>query len=531
MIISFFQKSNQLSSLLLGALLSLCVCGCILGVEEQSWKLAEGHFYPAVMPMELVYPRPDVETADMARHRWAYPGVLYRIPAAIIQGGSWPFYYEIIEGPESAGIGSRVESGAEYGVLSWKPRAADNGQTFTFVVRVTDQSGTSVDAKWTVTVDVNKFLFLSPTGHADNPGTIDKPMRDVADVYRGDANDKTFADRLVYFRAGHYQPVGQAGNENLRMMKGHKPMSFMAFPGEEAVLDATRANWTFWGGVSDVYFSGLQFVGSKLKNPDGKEIKNARNISFYGETNHERITFFEVHARDIKPGALGNDNPAFVWRPSSRKQRGRYWAFIGNVFENGGPKTGNGPCAVSLSCISYIVFERNRVIDWDGTGTLYDKANDDYITYRHNDLWHASTEHGRPSRALGAGLSNSYDPAHVPGFVEICYNKIRVLTKKTNAHYAISAAVSAVNRGRRNPVWVYRNSIVGTIDFVAVKSFKAVFDKNVVQGKSHRAGASIIKAGDNLWLDDLDAEVFDEHGHLLEAFREAHLGVRGAELD
>ena len=511
-----------------GSMLSLS--GSEKSSEREDWQLAEGHFYPAVMPMELVYPRPDTETQAHARHRWAHPDVLYRIPACVVQGGAWPFRYELIEGPESAQLGQDRASGSEYGVISWRPSAAEQGKTISFAVRATDQEGKTVVARWSVTVDASKFLFLAPNGKPENPGTIDQPMRDVADWYLGDSKDDSFADRLVYFRAGNYQPIGQAGNENLRMEAGKKPMTFMAFPDEQAVLDASRACWTFWGGVDDVYFSGLEFIGSKLVNPNGSQVKNARNISFYGESNQKRICFFEVTAKGIQPGAVGNDNPAFVWRPSSRTKRGRYWSFVANTFMNGGPKTGNGPSAVSLSCITYIVYERNTVINWDGTGTLYDKANDDYISYRNNDLWRVSSESGQPSRALGAGLSNSYDKGHKPGYIEICYNRIAIKSGNPKRNYAISAAVGAVKGGERGPVWVYRNSILGTIDFVAEKQFNAVFDQNIVQGPSNRSAGKVIEAGDNLWIQDPDAKVFDQDGELLESYRKEHLGRRGAEI-
>lgn len=497
--------------------------------ERNDWRLAEGQFYPAVMPMVLVFPRPDNETAPHARQRWAHPEVLYRMPAAVIQGGAWPFYYEIIEAPTGASIGAHPHSGMEYGVLSWTPKATDEGKTFTFVVRVTDQEQKALEARWAVTVDADKFLFLAPNGSSDNPGTIDKPMRDVADFYRGDAADASYADRLVYFRGGEYVPVGLEKNKNIRIEKDKKPMTYMAFPDENAVLDATHASWTFWADITDVYFSGLQFKGSKTKNIDGSDVKNSRNICFYGESNQKRVTFFEVKADGIQPGSLGNDNPAFVWRPSTRKRRGQFWAFVGNEFSNGGPKAGNGPCAVSISCVSHIVFERNTVVNWDGTGTLYDKANDDYITYRNNNLWNVSSESGQPSRALGAGLSGSYDRSHKPGYVEVCWNRIRVHTGNPKRNFAISAAIGAV-KNPREPVWVYRNSIIGTIDFVGSQNFTAVFDKNVVQGRANRSAKSIIEAGDNLWIEDNEQSVFDEDGGLHENYRQDHLGIRGAEL-
>ncbi len=90
--------------------------------------------------------------------------------------------------------------------------------------------------------------------------------------------------------------------------------------------------------------------------------------------------------------------------------------------------------------------------------------------------------------------------------------------------------MGAVKGGEREPVWVYRNSILGTIDFVAEKQFNAVFDQNIVQGPSNRSAGKVIEAGDNLWIQDPDAKVFDQDGELLESYRKEHLGRRGADI-
>ena len=503
------------------------------------WQLPPGHFHPAVMPMELVHPRPDDETSEHARHRWAHPEVAYRIPAAVIQGGAWPFFYEIVEGPPGATIGAQLDhvddvqvAGPEYGIVSWTPSAADEGSTATFVVRVTDQEGATVEARWTVTVDASRFLFLSPSGNASNPGTIDAPMRDVADWYRGDPTDDTFADRLVYFRAGDYTPIGQDGNENLRMEAGVKPMTYMAYPGEVATLDATRASWTFWAGTHDVYFSGLRFVGSKVVQPDGGEVANARNIAFYGERNHERVTFFQVTAENIAPGAVGNDNPAFVWRPSSGSRRGRHWAFVNNTFDTAGPRSSNGPRPVSLSCVSYVVYEGNTVIDWHATNIFGDKASVDHETQRNNDLWEVARTVEGTGYGLGAGMSNSYDTSHSPGYVEVGWNRIRLPMARGSGPWALSFARSAIGSEEpRGPVWAYRNSIVGSVAVWASGSVEAQLEDNVVQGETWRGADPATAASDNHWVMDLDAEVFDDAtGALIGEARASYLGTRGAEV-
>ncbi|RLB46481.1 MAG: hypothetical protein DRJ42_27570 [Deltaproteobacteria bacterium] len=507
------------------------------GVPPDDFHLPAGHFHPAVMAPALVYPRPDTETNDYARHRWAHAAVEYRIPGAVIQGGAWPFFYEIIEGPPGATIGAQLVIRGEvqvapddYGVIRWTPRTEDEGMTFDFHVRVTDQEDTTVDARWAVTVDSSRFVFVSETGGDDgNGGTIDEPLASTAGWFLGDAADTTFAGKLVYYRAGNYQPIGAAANnENLRIEAGKKPMSFMAFPGESVVLDATRGQWTFWAGCDDVFFSGLHFDGSKIVQPDGTLIRNSRNISFYGPANQERITFFENQVSNIQPGnpaddRFGNDNPAFVWRPSTGTRRGRNWAFVGNLFEDAGPRRSNGPSAASLSCVSYAVFEGNTVRRWNGTGTFFDKSNGDHVTQRNNDLWLATEGGDVLNHGLGAGMGDSYDATHDPGYFETCWNRIRV-DPGLAAQFGLSSSPGD------GPAALYRNSLYGRVWFNRIDNYSESAEGNVIQGELMQDAAAVVAAGDNYHTENLTESVFDAEGALTGAARTSYLGTHGAEV-
>ena len=99
------------------------------------WQLPSGYFETAVMPLRVVYPRPNTETQTFARHRHAYPGLQYRIPISI-QGGAYPFRFEVVEGPSGMVVGETVGA-TDYGVVTWTPSAA--GGPYNVVIRVTDQ--------------------------------------------------------------------------------------------------------------------------------------------------------------------------------------------------------------------------------------------------------------------------------------------------------------------------------------------------------------------------------------------------------
>lgn len=88
-----------------------------VSVEAQEWKLPDGNFILAKMPMHIVYPRADSETGAFVRHKFAHPNLRYEIPIGV-QGGAWPFKYELLQAPNGATIGE-VYVNENYGSIAW----------------------------------------------------------------------------------------------------------------------------------------------------------------------------------------------------------------------------------------------------------------------------------------------------------------------------------------------------------------------------------------------------------------------------
>ena len=175
-----------------------------------SWLLPEGH-YEGHFPLHVIYPRPDDETEAYARHRHAYPGVLYEIPIGV-QFGKWPYRYELVEGPDGARVVHETlrwngvdafEVPEGYGVIAWDVAADAPAGPHSFHVRVYDQDhgrdGDSfVDVTWTTSVGTSQFVFLDPLGGDDATadGSIESPFRELAalqDSGRG-------GDKICYIR-------------------------------------------------------------------------------------------------------------------------------------------------------------------------------------------------------------------------------------------------------------------------------------------------------------------------------------------
>jgi len=145
------------------------------------WPLRSTYRMPAAkMAYRLISPRPDAETQSHARQKWAHPNMIYEV-AVVLQGGNWPYKYEIVTAPVGATIGSyfdKDEKGLlnQYGNVSWQPTASSGSHTFEILV--TDCDGTEFTATWSVTIDASKFIFIQDGYVGTKVGTITQPLED-----------------------------------------------------------------------------------------------------------------------------------------------------------------------------------------------------------------------------------------------------------------------------------------------------------------------------------------------------------------
>src|SRR5690606_9973689 len=122
----------------------------------------------------------------------------------------------------------------DYGVIVWDEPTEGRHDV---AVTVTDQDGTQVSVNWTLNVTTEDTLFLNPDGDDANPGTIDQPKRSMAGWHVDDTDDATYQGYHVILRGGAYPWAGMASqNDNIQLHR-LKPLVFLAYPGEEPVLD------------------------------------------------------------------------------------------------------------------------------------------------------------------------------------------------------------------------------------------------------------------------------------------------------
>jgi len=354
---------------------------------EASGQLPSGNFVPAKMPMVLVHPRPDSETIDWARNRKAYPdGVAeYRIPIAI-QGGAYPFYFDLVNGPSGMTIGETVGDD-DYGVISWTPTV--EGGPYDVEVTVTDQDLATLQVEWTVESVESGFIFIDPTVTLSGVGTKGDPLKTFADLHLGSTADDTFSGQIVYLREGTHDLEGPADKGgNLQLQDDWKPAVFLGYTNEDAVVDCVSAKFLV-DHQDDVFIGGFRMTGAR------NDVANAHFWYFNQNHAQSRVTFFEIEFDDIARGTLGTDNPAAItfFNPT----------ILRNYFTLWGSSLDNYSCPiVDLYSVKYAVLEKNVLgngkLDLVNQG-IYLKSDMQNFSVRRNtslvqDFWYGAIEFG-----------------------------------------------------------------------------------------------------------------------------------------
>ncbi|MEC7526207.1 MAG: hypothetical protein VYE22_40370 [Myxococcota bacterium] len=508
-----------------------------------SWLLPEGH-YEGHFPLHVIYPRPDEQTRAYARHRHAYPGVLYEIPIGV-QFGKWPYRYELLEGPAGARVVRETlqwngvdafEVPEGYGVVAWDvpPDGAPGPHAFT--VRVYDQDhgreGDSyVDVTWTTTVGTEQFVFLDPLGGDDATadGTIDAPFREIATL-----QDSGLAgDKICYLRAtGEFDPDDDlfAGGyrpdppRQFRYGGSGDPKAYVAFPGETVhVNTAGQGGFAQSNGANvDVFFDGI-VVG--FTGQDDRSRGNVRVIM-----NHHgavRSTYWRMGCVRAFGGTIKNDNHGFIWYPrpggNVDDESGHLYLYAADCWMDRmnldpGPDASfdgvgsNGPHLWSTYTTNRSLAERLRV----SNSTVVNNA---FVivkgSARDGEIRACVTTEGNSGyyhiRALGSSSDGETRR------VTLCYNKA-----------GGDAARVFMGQAGSNPAYqdiiAYRNSCTGPI--TAARSPDAISSafNNIARGLGEEVK---IREGNVLHGGDLP---FDDDLNLVGDARAEHLGTKGAEI-
>ncbi|RDV37603.1 hypothetical protein DV096_13955 [Bradymonadaceae bacterium TMQ3] len=509
------------------------------------WQLAEGH-YEGYFPQHVIYPRPDSETEAYARHRHAYPGVLYEIPIGV-QFGKWPYRYELLEGPAGARVvHETLEWNGDdafivpegYGVVAWDvPHHAPAGP-HTFRVRVYDQdhgrAGDSfVDVTWTTAVGTSNFIFLDPI-HGDDAsadGSINAPFREIAAL-----QDSGLAgNKICYIRqtepfdpddslfAGGYAP---SPPRQFSFGLDSEPKAYVAFPGE--VVHINTANQRAFAQSStinhDVFFDRIV---TAYTNQNARDRDNVRVIMHWSKSH--RSTFWRMGCMRAYGGNRKDDNHGFIW----------YWNDGGSVDDATGhtylysadcwmdrmnvdpgpdaPFEGvgaNGPHLWETYTTNRTLAERHRITNShiinNGFVIVKGSARDAEIRAC------VSVEGNRGNYHIrGLGADSNGETRRVA----LCYNR-------TGGEEGRVAMGQAGTNPAYEDIIAYRNSCAGSIGASQnPEAFSHAYNnitRTIAENVKEQEGN--IEFGDNLQA------TFDDAMRLVGEARAAHLGLKGAEV-
>ncbi len=500
------------------------------GPAPGTWQLPEGYFTPAHMPMHLVHPRND-EAATWAYAKNAHPGIRWEIPI-VIQGGAWPFRYEIVDngGADGLAVGSELERSREdgfivhrvtdaYGLLWWDTPEAG---AYEILVRVVDQEGATIDVPISLQVGTAGWVFVdADRGDDANDGTADAPFATLSRLYG--ATRSEFAEHRVYL-AGVVPMDGNRDSGNLRVAQAPggdpdlAPRVWVGWPGREAVLEAYEGKFVV--DAEDFYIANLEYRHREDYVPDDGSFIHmftvwSRTARF---TLHD-VAFTRFQGVPVNVG-LGNSSIMMFTRGRPREH-----VAVVNC-------TQSGPNGILTSTYSlrHSVFEKNRAVDAEITladnsvwTVIYIKGDNEFVTVRANQYWNSNTWNAT-SGALGISEARNteftYNTIDTP-FDTGRRGALKLWTNSPQASFTWTVDT---------PVWFDRNSLRRVInwegDRLANMPDGTVFiTRNILEDGTVPTSSRIVPEG------NLDADTyFDDQMRLTGSVRTDNLGRVGAEI-
>lgn len=392
-----------------------------------------GNLYAANYPLEITQPQSNLTTSS--RYYKAYPGIEYTVPVGLI-GGAFPFTYELTNAPSGMTIDPT------YGIIRW-PNPSTAGSPHSIAVRVTDSENTTVAVSWPITVTTSGFIFLdSVNGRSGASGTINDPLRNMVDVGGSsyeDIRDSRYDNYFVYFRNGTYDPAGHLNNSGqqlqLEWRGSYKPLVWLEYPGETAVIDHNRSVSGAFFDITDSDNNDLFIHGIRFQDMRNHAIRILGN----------RQVFFECEFENLGPGADGA-NSSFLMFATSGGPGGQRYPFIKDCTFN----DLNVGAFIKLYSTWKIVIEGSRFSNGSGSPMegIASKAYNQYVDIRANTIDNIG-EH-----AISGNWN--YD-AHL----EIRFNNVKNASDNYGSN--IHGALTANYHNSAGRVFIYRNTLEGTV--------------------------------------------------------------------
>lgn len=359
---------------------------------------------------------------------YAYPGIEYKIRAAVI-GGDYPYTFSLSNAP----TGMTVD---EAGYILWtNPQESANN----IGLRVTDSDGDYVDTIWSISVQTSGFKFVDGGATINGDGSINSPYSSIENMTLSAS-----ATDIVYFRSGTYLVPARGDHtiNNASAFEWNNPSNtssqWLAYPDEGVTLDLNNNRYLYGNSSNPFYFQGLRFY-------QGREYffrtSSGLNYSTFLDNIFDTLTLERTDYNS-------NQGTYFTMHAGT----GHYLIFQGNDFSNFTGTQGIG----SLYDQNTTLVENNSFFDFSGANStnqvLAFKIGISGLTFRGNKvILSAQDDFGLLGGSTNSMFADGTPYGHGPKSenIEISYNYFR--------HYG-SGLVEFNRYNDQGVTWIYRNT-------------------------------------------------------------------------
>lgn len=516
--------------------------------------LPTGHWLPAVMSMQTIYPLPNASVSSYARHLKAYYDGVHSVPMILplgILGGALPLIWSIIEAPAGATIGATyVASGSSYGGygdLIWYPQESISGGA-SFVIQATGQDGTQLGTPIEFTCSTSDttsdFIFASPSGSDSAAGTYSAPFQTLAHIYGSSESSppQTFPGTRLYLQAGTYATYSEENPDSgpgIVPSGGNNPVAVMSLPGTTVTLDLTDdttanssgAVFSNFDDASDLFLQGFGFVNSPSTQPAGFRY-------FQDGYLNNRYVFHNLSAPNVYSGTdpTGNATLISYSDPDSGTATVRNYIIMKGCSESNRNSNGTNSFALhDYYKVAYGITEFCSVTGNNGGYGPFLKASVSNWSMRYNE----SICTGASAFAMGTGCQNN---TAASGNIEIAYNTL----SNVSPGNGIALALNFLNQNSGQH-WIYRNTLNGAAGVVTFNNNPSgaagpfAFQDNAIQwgslvqavmlnsGSGYMGGSLPSNVTDSGTQCEAESSVLDVNLDLTGSYA-SYAGTRGAQI-
>lgn len=225
------------------------------------YSLPAQNWLPAIVPMVVMYPRPDSEVTRVTHHNVAYTGMQWDCPIRVL-GGSSPKWAVVESAPFGVTVGNGWDSSS--GVLTLSENSLNlnwpspSAGVYAIRVRVYSQDNSSVVVRFTLTVSTANHFFTAPSNMGTGDGLSPANAKAFSSTYLGSTTLSPAQGKVLVGRGGSY-PM-----QAVSMVPAYNPTSFINYPSETPDFTGGGAGSNFEIKASDAALVGIKFSNFDL---------------------------------------------------------------------------------------------------------------------------------------------------------------------------------------------------------------------------------------------------------------------------